>query len=880
MSDKRTITVRPHPDQLKKPKFVDEFLKSLGMDPDDWDQPHSFEALPDSFFKIVGIKIPADEVPENEWVWRTGVKRGSARLTINDRIVAAIIIEGDDIQATCDALPRDLSHLSVQDAKGDPDLSPTSRFKDLLSLNMSCADVSGLSFVGNFSNLEWLDLSSCEVLSDLNPVRSLVKLKVLNLMGCSCPLGSLVGLENLKDLNLNGFAGLSDLSAITGMSSIESLNLGSAKEFNDLYGIESLTCLKTLIVSYNKKISDLTPLSNLKKLTDLQIRCRSINDLAPLTNVVSLKNLKISGCESLEDLSPISKLSLLQSLDLNGNQSLKDISPLVELKGLRNLNLGDCSDLAEISPICSIQELEVLNLSSNNRITDLLSLSEASNIRDLDLSWCSFLKSLKGLESLRSLESLDLEGCEKLESIEPLSNLPNLKSLNLSFCDLIKEIPATINLPSLDLLNLKDCKAITDISSLEGFDSLRSLILSGCYAIEDISPISKLSCLQRLTLSGCVRIDDISPLSALAQLQRIFLDGLKRLTDLEPVRGLPKLEIVAADFHPILLQELVADNAAIGENIRFIKKWAGVWLMEMEKAFERCPVPVEKIATTFAKAISLLSDQEAVTWDFQELLDRRPEFSSMPWKVWFGGTMQNLGFDLYRKRVESVPLSTMTPGAIGGVCATLPESEPVWSQQWLADLEVKRSDNAKELLPVAPEICLAYARLGEMEALGRWLERLTDPSDPGALDPLHAQFAEWQLVQGNTQEALNHIAAINSPSVSDPLYAALSLYWLKGQPIKSGEVLLMIESSEIRWETGIKLAADDNFAKSPENIHRLVAAVGDSPSSLADIIKALGDRVDSALINELSASIQLSNADFKNQYVARLEALLKNATAE
>jgi hypothetical protein len=204
-------------------------------------------------------------------------------------------------------------------------------------------------------------------------------------------------------------------------------------------------------------------------------------------------------------------------------------------------------------------------------------------------------------------------------------------------------------------------------------------------------------------------------------------------------------------------------------------------------------------------------------------------------------------------------------------------SELGWSLQWLAELEKERSGNAKELLPVAPEICLAYARFGEMEALGRWLERLTDPSDPGALDPLHAQFAKWQLGQGNTLEALNHIAAINSPSVSDPLYAALSLYWLKDQPIKSGEVLLMIESSRIRRETGIKLASDEGFAKSPENIHRLIAAVGDSASSLAAILEALGDRADSALIKELTADLKLPDEDFKALRIARLETMLKEA---
>ena len=95
--------------------------------------------------------------------------------------------------------------------------------------------------------------------------------------------------------------------------------------------------------------------------------------------------------------------------------------------------------------------------------------------------------------------------------------------------------------------------------------------------------------------------------------------------------------------------------------------------------------------------------------------------------------------------------------------------------------------------------------------------------------------------------------------------------------MKSGEVLLMIESPQIRRETGVKLATDEGFTKSPENIHRLIASVGDSASSLAVILEALGDCADSALIKELSESLQLAENDFKARHIVRLEALLKEA---
>ena len=351
------------------------------------------------------------------------------------------------------------------------------------------------------------------------------------------------------------------------------------------------------------------------------------------------------------------------------------------------------------------------------------------------------------------------------------------------------------------------------------------------------------------------------------------------------MRGLKYLSEVSHSFQPGVVSEVLAHNAFLRADKEFISRHGADWIQEIDLYEDSMRTELERLAATLGEAFSLLDAADELIPQYEACLDHHPEFSPAPWKAWYLGTKENAGFELLQERIERVLIANMFPSAIGAACAALPDqegpaNEVQWARGWLSNLEKERSANAKKLLPMAPETCLAYARLGEMEALGRWLERLTDPSDPGAFDPLHAQFAEWQLRQGNTQEALNHIAAINSPSLSDPLYAALSLYWLKDQPIKSGEVLLMIESSKIRCETGMKLASDEGFTKSPENIHRLIAAVGDSASSLADIIKVLGNRADSALFKELSESLQLAENDFKARYVGRLESLLKNAMVE
>jgi hypothetical protein len=260
---------------------------------------------------------------------------------------------------------------------------------------------------------------------------------------------------------------------------------------------------------------------------------------------------------------------------------------------------------------------------------------------------------------------------------------------------------------------------------------------------------------------------------------------------------------------------------------------------------------------------------------FEQILDLHPEFTSAPWKAWFGGSYKESGFVLYRKRVERVPITKMTAGAIGGACATLPESEPAWSRQWLTELEKERSANARELLPVAPEICLAYARLGEMEALGRWQERLTDPSDPGALDELQVSLAKWRLSSGDLQKARSHISAIHSPSARDPILSELVMAELATDPDTASEDLLMIQGSQTRSNLAKKLAAEPAFTKSESRLHRLLVAAGENPAALAELITLLGASVPSEIVNRLSAHLGLPQTELQQWRIAQLETLLK-----
>jgi len=197
----------------------------------------------------------------------------------------------------------------------------------------------------------------------------------------------------------------------------------------------------------------------------------------------------------------------------------------------------------------------------------------------------------------------------------------------------------------------------------------------------------------------------------------------------------------------------------------------------------------------------------------------------------------------------------MVSGAIGGACATLPfVDEPDWSSRWLAQLEKMRLSDARTLLAVAPEICLAYARVGEMEGLWRWLREFTDPNEAAATDPLHAALARYQLKNGGLEAATKHIFAIETISVRDPILANLVSVLADTNLESASTHLLLIHTDSLRMELALRLAA--KLGCSDATIYRLVVAMGDSPGALAELVKTVPDPAPHIFLSTLSRQLQ------------------------
>ncbi|MDA7516947.1 leucine-rich repeat domain-containing protein, partial [Akkermansiaceae bacterium] len=401
--------------------------------------------------------------------------------------------------------------------------------------------------------------------------------------------------------------------------------------------------------------------------------------------------------------------------------------------------------------------------------------------------------------------------------------------------------------------------SVTDLTPLSGLTQLTSLNFSGCNSVTDLTPLSGLTQLTSLDLSRCEGIRSLNAISTFRHLKTIDVSQCLRLTSIESVRVITTLRVVKG-FHPDQTAELLASTAVLRNDVAFIEKHASAWLQQIQQMDDAAPEERERFATTLGEALSLLGEsphEEA----YETYLTSRPEFSASPWKAWFSGTREVSSWELMRVRVERQELTNANSGSIGGVCASLSGGDEVskderqWALDWLERMEQAWADRGSELLPVAAEVCVAHLRHGLDDALGRWLLRLTDESDPASMDLVHVALGEWQLERGNPDAARNHADAIETPERRDPLLAELAKEYVADEPQTAGDLLLTISSLPMRREIMELLCADTSFVADPLNVERLVVACGDSAEALSGLIAKLPPETDSSLLDELSKAL-------------------------
>ncbi|KAK5640888.1 hypothetical protein RI129_009435 [Pyrocoelia pectoralis] len=205
-------------------------------------------------------------------------------------------------------------------------------------------------------------------------------------------------------------------------------SLGYITKYGDLTDLRLRNC--------KCKTEEYKALSNLTKLTALDLYCSSISD-EYLINILKsnrdLKHLNLDLCELLERLDEVTEIVSIYNPNLITWSSWKTYSItsegvkfLAQCSSLRELDLGWClllndpgNCLERIATGC--KDLRRLILSGWRGVNDQLLLPlirQCEQIRELDLL---------------GMKNISVDICERI-----LSSFTKLKLLDISFCDLIK----------------------------------------------------------------------------------------------------------------------------------------------------------------------------------------------------------------------------------------------------------------------------------------------------------------------------------------------------------------------------------------------------------------------------------------------------------
>lgn len=431
------------------------------------------------------------------------------------------------------------------------------------SLYLIEEDLSDLSPIGNFSNINYLHLSNSSITDirldkNLNNIRSLW-LKAENLSSLEF-LERMPNLENLMIIETP----LRNLEFVTQINKLKSLYL-TKNNVNDCSALREVKTLVYLSV-YDNPISSLAFIEHLDKLQYLSIGKVPANDFEPLQNLPNIKKISINNT-SLKEIKFVKSMTLLHALNLAHNEIL-DISGIEDLPSLINIDLSNnhikniyplSRMLANryshknsdsiIKPVSGI-DIPITIILSNNGITDISSLGEVP----------------------LQLDTLNLKG-NTINDFSPLARI-NVRHLILEAAPQLYGLGNGANIELLDLSN----SAEVDFAALNNLSQLKSLSLDNCniHYVPSLSYLSNLSILSlnsnsinvipELSLPELVRLSvaenkirDFHNFSALlnnTSLSVIVLDG-NHISSIKPIARIAKE--VERDCSISLLRNPIAD---------------------------------------------------------------------------------------------------------------------------------------------------------------------------------------------------------------------------------------------------------------------------------------------------------------------------------
>ena len=388
-----------------------------------------------------------------------------------------------------------------------------------LALDLSNTKVVDLSPLAG-APLASLNVSNCEDLSDLSPLRGLDLVELFAAQTGVADLAPLSEMQSLRTLVL-GRTNVADLSPLSALR-LDTLDVAETP----IHDIAALRGLKLKQISLREtRVADLSPLAGMP-LTIIDATTIRATDYSPLAGAplqkCYIQNSQIRDISFLRD-SPVTELSLSACTELRGFSVLARLKSLEVLVLPRTYRTLPDEDLATIAALRTHPKLRAIQ-------TDFWSTTGWSPkaIQSRDAFWQDWDREQTFLPALRKsrfrFELQKLPSGTYFLTVEnqPLRDLSILKGapiskLNLSHCQ-VSDLAPLLSLP-LDYLHL-DYNPIIDVELLRGM-KLKELSLRST-AVHDLSPLSEMP-LSNLYLTNCADVSDVAELAKIPTLEQLTL---------------------------------------------------------------------------------------------------------------------------------------------------------------------------------------------------------------------------------------------------------------------------------------------------------------------------------------------------------------------
>ena len=349
----------------------------------------------------------------------------------------------------------------------------------------------------------------------------------------------LLQLITLKEIDISGNAGLTDLEPLSKISSLIKVDVSNCP-VSDLMPLRNLNQLEDLTIS-GTQVSSLEPLRYSNHLRILKMKKTPVKNIGVLSELTGLENLDLSNTP-VDSLEAISELTALKDLRFSGTK----VSSLKSLSGLTNLEILYFTNtpVTDLSPLKNLVNLQLVFFDN----TGVQSLDVFEKIPGIKKIYCdnTRIDPDKGLQFMLRHPMVDLvfeseilskwwaamqaEWKKVFNLYRKLDNNPSTEQLH--------------RLVTLDSLNINGRLTITTLDPVSKLTRLRVLECAST-AVNNFEPLRDLTELARINATN-TKVKSLEPLSKLRNLMILILDNTP-VNDISPLNGLKQLKFIYAD---------------------------------------------------------------------------------------------------------------------------------------------------------------------------------------------------------------------------------------------------------------------------------------------------------------------------------------------